>query len=504
LARYAPVVAVIMFAVAFRLPQFFNPDVDFDEPFYLLVGDQLLKGATVYVDIWDRKPIGLFLIYAAARLLGGSGLIQYLFVAAVFAGATSAFVWAIARRYVGAWPATLPAIIYLVWQEPYNGGGGQSAIFYNLFTIIAVWLVLRAKDLGRHAQTLKLGAGAMLLIGLAIQVKYTVLPEGMFLGLALLVLLWRQGVSVGVSCLWGVLLAAIAVAPTAAVSLYYVAIGHWPEFYYANFLSIFDRGSLVREYVWGSLAYIVIVSMPLTTLAVLGLRNLRTTFGDKGHEDYIFLIGWTIAALLGFLMIGNFYYYYFMPVLLPLSILTATHFRARLWRILTAFLLIWWPVTVSQWPHLTETRNNIRSMAKLTDTIQPLLRSGKLYVFDGPPALYMSTGTKPLSRYAYPDHLSNDVERLAIGSDSAVELKRILDQHPDVIVVSSMAVVPLLNRVNARRLRDTLARDYIQRASIRHRWRDTIVFSRRGAHEPAVPVSRWTYPTELTEPRHGI
>jgi hypothetical protein len=54
----APYVIVIVLAtLVFRSFHFGNPDVDFDEPFYLLVGDRMLHGAIPYVDIWDRKPI---------------------------------------------------------------------------------------------------------------------------------------------------------------------------------------------------------------------------------------------------------------------------------------------------------------------------------------------------------------------------------------------------------------------------------------------------------------
>ena len=57
-------------ALALRLPDIGNPLIDLDEQFYLLVGDRMLHGAVPYVDIWDRKPVGLFLIYAAARVVG--------------------------------------------------------------------------------------------------------------------------------------------------------------------------------------------------------------------------------------------------------------------------------------------------------------------------------------------------------------------------------------------------------------------------------------------------
>ena len=42
-----------------------NPLVDMDDQFYWLVGRSWWAGAWPIVDIWDRKPVGLFLLYTA-------------------------------------------------------------------------------------------------------------------------------------------------------------------------------------------------------------------------------------------------------------------------------------------------------------------------------------------------------------------------------------------------------------------------------------------------------
>ena len=61
-----------------------------DEQFYLLTGDRMLNwGAVPYADIWDRKPVGLFLLYAGIRLLGGNGIIAYQLSALAAVAATS-------------------------------------------------------------------------------------------------------------------------------------------------------------------------------------------------------------------------------------------------------------------------------------------------------------------------------------------------------------------------------------------------------------------------------
>ena len=91
-------------ALLLRAASFGNPVIEGDEGFYLLVGDRMRHGLLPYVDVWDRKPVGLFLVYAAIRLLGGEGIWQYQLVATVFAAGTALLVSRIAIRFAPPWP----------------------------------------------------------------------------------------------------------------------------------------------------------------------------------------------------------------------------------------------------------------------------------------------------------------------------------------------------------------------------------------------------------------
>lgn len=95
---------LLLWAIALRAHDFGNPIIHVDEQYYLLVGDRMLHGALPYVDLWDRKPVGLFLFFAAIRLLPGDGILAYQLVATLFAAATA---WLVARggRMLGARPA---------------------------------------------------------------------------------------------------------------------------------------------------------------------------------------------------------------------------------------------------------------------------------------------------------------------------------------------------------------------------------------------------------------
>ena len=121
-------------AIAIRARDFGNPVIHVDEQYYLLVGDRMVHGAIPYLDIWDRKPVGLFLLYAAMRLLPGDGVIAYQLVASLFATATAYLVWRAALRTGASRTGALAAgAAYLIWLELLGGRGGQSPVFYNLF-----------------------------------------------------------------------------------------------------------------------------------------------------------------------------------------------------------------------------------------------------------------------------------------------------------------------------------------------------------------------------------
>lgn len=184
------VLAVILIATfAIRATHFGNPSMHVDEDFYLLVGDRMLhQGALPYVDIWDRKPIGIFLIYAAIRLLGGAGFVQYQVVATLFAAATAFVIARIAARFTTLFASTVAGLCYILWIGLFGGEGGQTPTFYNLFTAVAALLTMKAAladpvDLGLIRRN---GAIVMLIVGVAMQIKYNVMFEGIFFALTLL------------------------------------------------------------------------------------------------------------------------------------------------------------------------------------------------------------------------------------------------------------------------------------------------------------------------------
>lgn len=478
---------LLLVAVAARAAQLGNPVVQVDDEFYLLTGDRMLHGALPYVDIWDRKPVGLFLIYAAIRLLGGAGVIEYQLVAILFAAATGFVVARIARNLAGPHGAAAAGVVYILYLGMFGGEGGQSPVFYNLFVALAAWgMVDIARRPGFGARAFGLGLVVMLLVGAAMQVKYTALFEGVFFGLALLWLGWQRGAGWGVLAAMGGAWIAAALLPTLAAWGYYAAIGHGEAFVQANFLSILDRSSDGAGITMKRLGWILLFLAPLGIAAWLG-RGLARPAGEDVRR---LLQGWAIAAIGGVLIFGTYFDHYALPLIAPLCVLAAAWFgdaeaglmlassNARL-RI-PAGVATMALVTAVSLVTINDNRRNRGwgpQVERMADFIRPQLKDC-LYVFVGEPSLYQLTGSCLPTRWPFPSHLSLTRESRAIGAEPLAEVRRIMAARPEFVVASTRPD-PDLSPAVLDYMTALLARDYAPALEVPVGSRSRIVYRRK-------------------------
>ena len=464
---------LLLLAVALLARGFFfgNPVLESDEQFYLLVGDRMLHGALPYLDIWDRKPVGLFLIYAAIRALGGEGIVQYQLVATLFATATAFLVARLGAELGSRRGGLFAGMAYLLWLGAFGGEGGQAPVFYNLFVAAAAGTALRAVAYPvSFARLFGLGAAAMLLTGLAMQVKYTAIFEGMFFGCALLWAGWRARTGPGkllpVALAW----VGCALLPTAAALAAYAAMGQAQPFLFANFLSVFERDTAVLGSPLPRLLAMAALLLPLGLCAVMGLRlSWRHSAGAAELRRAVgFVTGWALVAVAGVLAFGTYYNHYALPLLLPLSVAAAPLLgrpEARVWKVTAAAALLLSGAVATAVPGVLHLRS--RGDGSQVRALAAAMRPGAtLYVFDGEAVLYLLAQSPLSTPYAFPTHLSDLREAGGIGVDQEAELRRVLASRPDYIVTTDIA----RGRINPeaqRLLRETLATAYRPVRSVR-------------------------------------
>jgi hypothetical protein len=406
-------------AIVARAATFGNPNVHVDEDFYFVFARAMIDGAVAYVDIWDRKPIGLMLVYAPAAMAGvGAGVLIYQAMALAAAVSTALMIHNLAHRAGSEVGAIIAAIAYLLWLNLLEGQGGQAPVFYNALMAGAA-LVIVAGDGFRR------GLVAMALVGLALQIKYSAVFEGAFFGLWLIWRDWRAGRSLKKTSLRGLGWATAALLPTALAYAVFAGAGHGAAFVYANFTSILDRQPDPMAEQLGNLAKIVLITSPLLAMAALGWRGGRNAVAS-------FLYAWLAAALAGLLVFGSWFDHYALPLLVPAAC-CAARFAGQRWRVaigVLAVVLIGGQATIIA---KRVTRGGPDQFAALVSAIGR--GPGCLYVYSGPSLLYPASARCAPTAYRFPSHLGRSRERGAIGVDQAAEIRRILAGRPEVVVM---------------------------------------------------------------------
>ncbi|MDB5678645.1 hypothetical protein [Sphingomonas bacterium] len=421
---------LLLVAIIARAATFGNPIVHVDESFYFVTARSMLDGALPYVDVWDRKPIGLFLLYTPAAAFGlPLGIWAYQAMALAAVVATASLIARLADRAGWRRGALAGAIAYIVWLDLLEGQGGQAPVFYNLLMVAAAALVAPGGRDGEAGVRFRRGLLAMALVGVALQIKYSVVFEGLFFGLWWMWRERRRRTHVVPLLAAAALLALVAVLPTALAWGYYAWIGQGPAFLYANFESIAARQPDPIGEQLGNLFKIVVIVSPLAAAAILAfLRGAR-----EGLAGWLF--AWTTAALLGLLVFGSWFDHYALPLLVPLCICAAgfaddPRRSPRITAIVLLIAFLGGEVTV-----LTKrlNRGGPAQFAQVVDAIGH--GPGCLYVYSGDPMLYPMSGRCRLSRYVFPSHLGRKRERGAIGVDQQAEVERILVLKPAVVVL---------------------------------------------------------------------
>ncbi|WP_157073771.1 hypothetical protein [Sphingomonas soli] len=427
---------LLVVAIATRWVAFGNPVTHVDEEFYFVTAQGMLNGALPFVDIWDRKPIGLFLLYlpaAAAGVPGGIWVYQLMALASVVC--TALLIARVAERAGWGKGALSAALLYLLLLGFGDGQGGQAPVFYNLLVIGAVSLVLpRSGEVSADRGRILRACAAMLLIGVALQIKYSVLFEGGFLGVWLIWHEWRLKTPVAKIVLRSAIYGVLAWAPTAAAWLAYIAMGHGDAWFYANFGSILDRQSdpfwvLVRAF----LKIALILALPLI---VSGLSRHIPASDENMPRVRHLLFGWLIASVVGLIVFGSWFNHYALPVMVPASLCCAGYFGATEIgrRYVAPTILLAAAIAGSYTPWSARWhRGNAQQLEALAVGIGR--GAGCMYIHSGNSILYSYTGRCMVSPWVFPSHLSRERENGALGVDQLAEVDRIFAKRPEIVVM---------------------------------------------------------------------
>lgn len=277
----------------------------------------------------------------------------------------------------------------------------------------------------------------MLIFGIAIQIKYNVVFEGLFFGLITLWSLRFATISrfLSYAALWVV----IALTPTALAFGIYQWAGYGDAYIYSNFISIFERGSGFDQIAAIRLAKMAGLMSGLLVLAIPALFVKTNTAGKL-------MKAWAVTVVLSLLIFGTYYDHYALPLLPPLAIVAtfSLSWLGHRWPVMRrAGLVVVALFFVGAGTYFTYDKVNRKGRDEVVDQILSHWRPGPHQGcpwFTGTTAftLYLRSGACIPTRYPFSGHLFEGVERGATGTDQWPEIDRILTGHPPMVTIDDI------------------------------------------------------------------
>lgn len=470
-----------LLVLALRSVTFFHSVENWDESLYLLMARSMLDGHTLYTEIWDHKPPGIFVLFALAQLAFGRSVLAIRIAAWLAVTASATILFLIGRRLRSPLTGLVAGVLYATYALNDGGLASNVEIFFTPFVLALLHRVVAATArelLDRPGRALAIG----LLAGIAIQLKYVVVFDFAAFALALAPALLREARldRPGRLTRFVAAAAAGALAPFLLCAAIFAASGHFADYADANFAAnaryVGEVGIDVPK-----LAFMIVrrvrEAFPLwlsVALApfVLAMRRLEA---DTRRGIVIALV-WAAFAFLGLLAMRRMFAHYFLGLTAPLCLLAAlvvcaaveSGDRTRAETALLLALVLLGPVLRSvEKPVSTGVRTFFHRVvrheplwgdepAQVAAYLGPRVGAQDyLYVADYQPILYYLLPVRIPTRFVLPPHLAAEKWHDLTGFDPEGELRAIFAKRPAFVIEAGDGDTPFY-----RILHEELARGY--------------------------------------------
>lgn len=426
-------------AVIMRLFSFWNSVLDHDESTYMIIGRDILQGKSLYSEVTDTKPVGIFLFYAGLEFLFGSSIAMKRLVFSLVVGVTAFFLYKISGRIIRQNRVAIASgLIYIfytsVWN--YHGRSPNTELLFNVCTAGALLFFLSPGYRNYFFGGLILGIGFIIkylvLFDLLAFVLFFTILEASRTGRFLNFHLFLRGIIAGL---------AFSI-PFGLVNLYFWLGDHFREFYFVTYELPGNYGSnpsLIRFFVM--LLDLAAKFLPVSFMVLYVLVKKEKPL--KREYRWFFAI-WIASVMFAMYIPGKEFSHYTIQLMLPLSLLAGIFFHPGLikdrltrrifsgktgWAIL-AFLIV-----------VIQTVSFVNDIVKndypeeVTEYLEDNLEKGeKVYVSNYAHIIYYLLGIDSPTKYVHSNLLFTDTHK-SFKINARDEISRIMGIKPRYVLV---------------------------------------------------------------------
>ncbi len=180
--------AFLLLSFFLRFWTLFVSVLDKDESIYILGADSLLNSNLPYIEIWDNKPPGIFILFSLTMLILGNSIVSIRILSIITTTFTSYFLYRIGATIdakQGEKIGLLSGSLYAIFSLHNDGAAANAEILFAPFVTGAFLLLFQDRKLS-NIKVFLIG----LILGIGMQIKYLVIMD--VLGLVLLGSLFRK------------------------------------------------------------------------------------------------------------------------------------------------------------------------------------------------------------------------------------------------------------------------------------------------------------------------
>lgn len=482
--NWAVFVGFLFLSFLFRFWSFFCSVIDHDESLYILVADSWNNGLLPYVEVWDNKPPGIFVLFSLAMFVFGDSVQAIRILGCVAVAITSYLLYEIGNfigeneKKIG----LLAGIFYLVFSLNNYGIASNAEILFAPFVTLAFYLFFRATEYSGF-NSFVIG----LFMGCAMQIKYVVIMD--FFALLLI-----GGIHLFLNqkkklLKFYVFLCMGFIVPFIVTTLYFLILGYFNEYIYATwtanqkYIAISDfyfrnlLPSVIEQIYNNFILYLCLFLSPI----YLKSSNI---FSKKEKRNLVYLISWFCLTFIATLLSKRFIAHYYLQLLPPLCLISScivikTVYRQSAKNIikhhLILILLLSLFLVQTVYPHIQKSINFVKNRyilkqgdwgdqeAVVANYIKEKInRSQYIYIANYQVIIYYLVGAKLPTKYVFPSHLIRYYSSIT-GIEPIQELDRIMNKKPIYVILD---IDKKINEDYAKALYGYLRKDYILEKSI--------------------------------------